>query len=337
MIETPDKPRTRTGAAASAPPDPSTRVMLPAPPPDVASRYEHACAECGLPLHEDQIACLNCGAMVEEPDGSVGVRRAALGSVTALMVLGSAVGAAIAGLPHGKDVPKPATAQVFGGQKSIPPATAGTNGTAVKPVKPLPGADTGKAPPPIAPLKPGKPKANKPNRKPASGSKGGSSPSGSSNNSSSNNNTGSKNNNNGGNNKPPKPALTLFTKGEQPQDAGVFGSSTGGGSNSTDVMDNQVSTGWVSTGAGSGVWVKSNGAQHGNVGVVSKTGGYTGTVYSTNADTPPTDLGGWTQETAATNADKKQKFHVQQNQDATYFLLLVSAKGVSINEIQLLP
>jgi uncharacterized membrane protein len=67
------------------------------PPPDPTSRYVHACRDCGLPLHEDQAACLNCGAMVEHPDGGAGIRRAALGSVTALLVLGMAVGAAAGG------------------------------------------------------------------------------------------------------------------------------------------------------------------------------------------------------------------------------------------------
>src|SRR5919198_3615696 len=143
-IETPIKPASG-GPHSAPPPDPKTRVIF--PPPDAESRYEHACPECGLPVHEDQAACLSCGAMIEQPDGGAGVRRAALGSVTALLVLGGAVGAAVAGLPHGKRVPKAQTAQVFG-PKSIPPATAGTNGTGVKPVTPLPGTATGKSPPP---------------------------------------------------------------------------------------------------------------------------------------------------------------------------------------------
>src|SRR5919202_895698 len=191
-IETPIKPASG-GPPSAPPPDPKTRVIF--PPPDAESRYEHACPECGLPVHEDQAACLSCGAMIEQPDGGAGVRRAALGSVTALLVLGGAVGAAVAGLPHGKRVPKAQTAQVFG-PKSIPPATAGTNGSGggLKPVTPLPGTSTGKSPPPIAPVAPHKAKTPKANRKPASGNAGKST--GSGNTSSGNNNNTSNNNNN---------------------------------------------------------------------------------------------------------------------------------------------
>src|SRR5205809_345617 len=143
MIETPVKP---------PPPDPRTRVMD--PPPDTSARHDRACRHCGSPLLEDQAACLVCGAMVEDGGARIGVRRAALGSVTALLVLGGAVCAAVAGLPHGKHVGKAPIAQVFG-KKKIPPATAepgsgsGSGSGAPGSTTPLPGAgaSSGAAPP----------------------------------------------------------------------------------------------------------------------------------------------------------------------------------------------
>ena len=121
MIESPVKPAPLSSRRASAPPpDPTTRALD--APPVAGLVHDRACAECGSPLHADQAACLSCGSMVEETEGRVGLRRAAFSSATALLVLGIAVGAAVAGLPNGKHIGNAPIAQVFG-TKAIPPAT----------------------------------------------------------------------------------------------------------------------------------------------------------------------------------------------------------------------
>src|SRR5438874_7560540 len=95
------------------------------PPPDPAARHQFACRECGSPVHGDQAAGLACGAMVESQDDRVGLRRVVAGSSAVLLLLGGAVGAAVAGLPDGKHVGKGPIAQVFGKKPvaPIPPAT----------------------------------------------------------------------------------------------------------------------------------------------------------------------------------------------------------------------
>src|SRR3954451_9103853 len=101
MIETPVKAPPPTGPPSAPPPDARTRVMD--LPPDPSGRHQHACTECGLPLHEDQASCLSCGAMVDQGSGYAGIRRAAVGSATALLVLGNGVGAAAAGGRDGQE------------------------------------------------------------------------------------------------------------------------------------------------------------------------------------------------------------------------------------------
>src|SRR3712207_7143892 len=67
--------------------------MIRRPPRSTLFPYTDAlpiCTECGSPLHEDQAACLSCGAMVDHGSGFAGIRRAAVGSATALLVLGTA-------------------------------------------------------------------------------------------------------------------------------------------------------------------------------------------------------------------------------------------------------
>src|SRR3954451_22832809 len=152
MIETPVKAPPPTGPPSAPPPDARTRVMD--LPPDPSGRHQHACTECGLPLHEDQAACLSCGAMVDQGSGYAGIRRAAVGSATALLVLGSAVGAAVAGLPHGKHVSKAPLAHVFTPKKAIPPATADSNTAPGGGTTDLSGGGSGSKPPAIAPETP---------------------------------------------------------------------------------------------------------------------------------------------------------------------------------------
>src|SRR5438876_12280385 len=123
MIESPVKPPPGGGPPVAPPPDPRTRVMD--PPPDRAARHGFACRQCGSPLHADQAACLACGAMVESEDERIGLRRVVAGSSAVLLLLGGAVGAAVAGLPNGKHVGKGPIAQVLGKKPvaPIPPAT----------------------------------------------------------------------------------------------------------------------------------------------------------------------------------------------------------------------
>src|SRR2546426_5188440 len=97
MIESPVKPPPLGGPLHAPPPDPRTRV--PDSAPDPAARHEFGCRYCGAPLHADQAACLSCGAMVETADDRIGLRRAVTGSAAILLLLGGAVGAAVAGLP----------------------------------------------------------------------------------------------------------------------------------------------------------------------------------------------------------------------------------------------
>src|SRR5436853_288659 len=150
MIESPVKPPPGGGPPVAPPPDPRTRVMDPAP--DRAARHGFACRQCGSPLHADQAACLACGAMVESEDERIGLRRVVAGSSAVLLLLGGAVGAAVAGLPNGKHVGKGPIAQVFGKKPAtIPPATAtlsprsGSKGVTT----PLPTSKTPSKPPPI--------------------------------------------------------------------------------------------------------------------------------------------------------------------------------------------
>src|SRR5947209_838060 len=150
MIESPVKPPPVGGHPVAPPPDPRTRV--PDSAPDPAARHEFACRYCGAPLHADQAACLSCGAMVETADDRIGLRRAVTGSAAILLLLGGAVGAAVAGLPNGKHVGKGPIAQVFGKKPAtIPPATitpsprSGSKGVTT----PLPTSKTPSKPPPI--------------------------------------------------------------------------------------------------------------------------------------------------------------------------------------------
>src|SRR5437763_16753471 len=153
MIESPVKPPPVGRHPVAPPPDPRTRV--PDLAPDPAARHEFACRYCGAPLHADQAACLSCGAMVETADDRIGLRRAVTGSAAILLLLGGAVGAAVAGLPNGKHVGKGPIAQVFGKKPAapIPPATvtpAPRSGGGLGKSTPLAGSSkTPTKPPPI--------------------------------------------------------------------------------------------------------------------------------------------------------------------------------------------
>src|SRR5947199_7936232 len=129
MIETPVKAPPRTRGPAAPAPDPRLRVSdplrrVPGPPPERTALHDRGCAECGAPIHPDQAACLHCGTMVEDRAARTGRRQAVMGSAVALLLLGGTVGAAIAGLPHGKRVPKKSPLAAVP-KNPIPPAIAG--------------------------------------------------------------------------------------------------------------------------------------------------------------------------------------------------------------------
>jgi hypothetical protein len=331
MIETPLKPPPAGGPPAAPPPDPRTRAME--PPPDPTSRYEFACRECGAPLHADQAACLTCGAMVEDGDGGIGLRRAVTGSAGALLLLGVAVGAAIAGLPSGKHVGKNPP-QVFALKpRTLPPATiTPTPGGGSGSTTPLTGSTSPKKPPPIhSTAKPHKTSTTR-----GSGSSSGSSNKGSS--PSASKSSGQKPSH-GGKPKPkPKPALTLFTSGEQPAGAGLL---TNGVKADPDnvvyTYDNDVSTAWRGK-KNAGVWVQPQNSGYKAVGLVSKTPGYAVSLYYTSQSGPPPDIPSWTFVQATNTAGKKERIDLSgPAKNASYYLIVLDGGPAKINEIQLIP
>ncbi|MEA2349062.1 MAG: hypothetical protein QOG86_3 [Thermoleophilaceae bacterium] len=314
------------------------------PPPDPGGRHVHACRACGSPIHEDQAACLSCGAMVERGDSRAGIRRAALGSATALLVLGGAVGAAVAGLPHGKHVPKAAIAHVFG-KKAPPPATADPNATANGDTT-LPGAGTGTATPPA--IHPSSPHNTK---TPSSPSTGSSSPSGSSSGSggSPSGGTPSKKHHAKQQKKDPPPkepkhsGPTLFSGGVAPADAGVFDSSGAhqGAGKSYNTIDSDRDSAWTTGHDGTGIYVTPNSGQTKALGIVSETDGYDASIYFSRASNPPANLADWRPAGGVTNAGAKEKVALSGDaRKGKYFLVRVTGfpvgkTRVSLNEIQL--
>ena len=342
MIETPVKPP--GGPPPAPPPDPLTRVMD--PPPDPGGRHAHACTSCGSPIHEDQAACLACGAMVEQGDGRSGIRRAALGSATALLVLGSAMGAAVAGLPHGKKVPKPAVAGVFGKQ-APPAATADPNATADGDTA-LPGAGDGTATPPA--IHPSTPKRSRTPKLPSTTP----SPGGGSNSSGGSSSGGSKDSDkkkkaHKKKDPPPKePTHTgpsLFTTGIAPASAGVFDSSGPhpGAGKSDNTIDSDQDTAWTTGHAGTGIYVSLDVAGSTKaLGLVSQTPGYDASVYFSKVSDPPSSLSGWTQAAGVSNAGQKEKVALSGDaRKAKHYLIRITGfpagkTRVSLNEIQLI-
>ncbi|MFL5779914.1 MAG: hypothetical protein ACJ760_01235 [Thermoleophilaceae bacterium] len=340
MIETPVKAPPPSGPPSAPPPDARTRVMD--LPPDPSGRHQHACSECGLPLHEDQAACLSCGAMVDQGSGYAGIRRAAVGSATALLVLGSAVGAAVAGLPHGKHVSKAPLAHVFTPKKAIPPATADSNtapgGTGTTD---LPGAGTGSKPPAIAPETPhgtdssGLPSTPAPIGGGGGGDTGATSP-GSGGSQASPNTEGAKKSHKPQkepSKKPHKPAgPTLDPLGEQPAEASVFttdGPSSASGADAT--IDNDAKTTWSTKKSDRGIMVTPNPGTYKAIRVVTETPGWSLEIYYSNADSP-SSRDDWTFK-SSTNAERSEKFSVP---DAKHYWVLVAdpAGTARINEIQ---
>jgi hypothetical protein len=338
MIETPTKAPPPSGPPSAPPPDARTRVTD--PPPDPGGRHAHACTECGMPLHADQAACLSCGAMVEQGGGYAGIRRAAMGSATALLVLGSAVGAAVAGLPHGKDVPKKeAQAQVFSPNKAIPPATAdAAPGTGADGATDLPGADTGSKPPAIAPEKPhGSDSSSLPDVPSSTGGSGGTSSGGSSGGAASSNGndaTDDKPKHEEPSTKPDKPAgPQVYATGEQPASATVFTTSGPSGASGADyTIDGNAKTRWTSKSKDRGILVTPNPGNYKSIGVITETPGWSLEIYYSNKSSPQS-MDDWTFKTS-TNAERRNKLDVD---DAKHYLVLVADTGgktVRVHEIQ---
>lgn len=343
MIETPVRAH-RPGGPPSAPP-PNPRARVTEPPPDPDARHLYACRSCDAPLHEDQAACLACGAMVEKGDGRAGIRRAALGSVTALLVLGGAMGAAVAGLPHGKKVPKPAVAGVFG--KKAPPAATAEPGATADGDTPLPGAGDGTATPPAidsstpkTPRTPTTPSTSSATPSGSASSGSGGSPSGGSNDKKKSEKKKKKD-------PPPKEPKhsgpPLFTNGVAPAEAGLFSGSgaqpSGGKSGNT--IDSDRDSAWTTGHAGAGVYVAPLSGTTKGLGLVSETADYDASIYFAKGDEPPSDLGGWTPAGSISNADARHKFSLSGNaRKGDYFLVRITGfppneTRVSLNEIQL--
>lgn len=346
MIETPVKAPPPSGPPSAPPPDVRTRVMD--PPPDPGSRYQHACAACGLPLHEDQAACLSCGAMVEQGSGFAGIRRAAVGSATALLVLGSAVGAAVAGLPHGKHVGKPTVAAAIQPKKPIPPATAdATPAPGSDSTTDLPSAGTGSKPPAIAPETPhGTPSSGVPTV-PSPGSSGGTSTGNTG--GSTAGDSGSDGDTNSGDtgddkdkggkdkdNKPPKDTgPKLYTTGEQPVAATVFKSSGASNASGADrTFDQDSKTAWTTKSADRGIMIAPGSGDYKAIGIVTATPGWSVKIWYSDAEEPGgIDSGDWHQVKQETT-ESQTKIDVK---DAERYLIWVQdtdGKPVSINEIQ---
>ncbi|MEA2375455.1 MAG: eukaryotic-like serine/threonine-protein kinase [Thermoleophilaceae bacterium] len=346
-IETPVKPHSATTPAP--PPDPSLRQAIPAPPPDVATRHERACAHCGSPLHPDQLACLVCGRMADDAGGRVSWRTWGLASATTLLLVGGTVGAAIAGLPHGKHVKKPLLSAV-GPKKAIPPATAGTTSPGTSATTPLPGVGTATTPPALH-----TPKVHSSSPAPShsSGSTSGSGSSGSSG-SSGNSSSNTKPKKKKHKSTTPGASSQLFAAGVAPEDGQLFDPSGDQQDHPGDVIntyDNDSSTAW-STQAynnglgkdGVGIWVKApSDSSFKGVGILDRTAGFDVEVRYANGSSPPEQLSGWTLAAKKTGASSRQQVGLPKGdaRKADYYLVWITKlpagkKRVVLSEIQLL-
>jgi hypothetical protein len=281
--------------------------------------------------------------MVEQGGGNAGIRRAAVGSVTALLVLGSAVGAAVAGLPHGKHVEKKiARAPVFGPKKAIPPATGESgSGPGLGSTAKLPGAGTGSKPPAIAPETPhGSDSTSLPDVGSSGGSGGGGSSSGGSSPPSNSGDTteGKPKDKNEPSTEPHgSPRPTLFADGEYPVSATVFNLSGPSGASGADhTIDSHAKTAWTTKAGDRGIMVTPNPGSYDSIAIITETAGWSLTVYRSNVDSPG-GLGGsdWKQDRIKVPVGRENKLSVH---DAKHYLVWVDDLGgkkqIRINEIQ---
>ena len=343
MLETPVKPAVpQSEPWPAAPPDPTTRVVeAPPEPPFLAER---SCHVCGFPLDADQAACLVCGSMVEDRDERVGLRRAALSSASALLLVGLAVGAAVAGLPHGKHVPKPPVPSLLGqAPRSIPPATSTTlpsgpskSGGPPK-LEPLPGQTaSAKPPPPIETSHPS----------PAAGNNATASTSGGSSSNTGNGGTSSNSNNNGNGGQhhhhhtgPKIPDLYVAT----PVAAAYNWPIESHLVSALKTID-QEKTVWTSPAGKTnvGVFVHGENGPYTGIGVISGTPGYGLEVSYSKGTVRPTSSSDWkTVKTINTAVAKQRVSLTGAAQNAAYYLIRITRlpKGkasVTLAEIQLL-
>ena len=343
-IETPVKPRS---PLAAPPPDPAQRQAVPAPPPDVATRHDRACSHCGSPLHEDQLSCLVCGRMAENAGGRVSWRTWGMASATTLLLVGGTVGAAIAGLPHGKHVKKP-IASALAPKKAIPPATAGTTSSpGTTATTPLPGSSGATTPPALHTPKTHTAKPSHTTPTPStSGSGGGGS---------SSNNSSPKTKKKPKKHKSTTPGASsqLFASGVAPEDGQLFDPSGDGKDHPGDVIntyDNDSSTAW-STRAynnglgkdGVGIWVKApSGSSLKGIGILDRTAGFDVEIRWANGS-PPQQLNGWTLARKQSGASSRQQISLPKGdaRKADYYLVWITKlaagqKRVTLSEIQLL-
>jgi hypothetical protein len=349
MIETPADPKPRTIPAP--PPDPTQRQVLPAAPPDASALHDRACRHCASPLHGDQLACLVCGRMADDAVGLASRRKWGLTSVAVLLLVGGAVGAAVAGLPHGKNVKKPSPiAKALAPKKPIPPATD----PSTAPTTPLPGSgDTPKPPKIHTPKSRSTPLPSPSGGSPSSGSPGTTSGS-----------PAPPRGGNGGGAKPEQkkhaPATTpgassqLFADGVAPEDGQLFDPNGDGRDNPADVVntyDNHSDTAWRSgqypNGFGKpgvGIWVKApSSSTTRGIGILTRTAGFDASVYYSNASAPPAQLNdGWTLAAERDGVATRRRVALKgAARNAKYDLLWITKlpKGkqrVALSEIQLL-
>ena len=332
MIETPVKAPPPSGPPDAPPPDARARVMD--PPPDPGGRHEFSCVSCGAPLHGDQAACLSCGAMVDQDAGGVGIRRAALGSVTALLVLSGAMGAAVAGLPHGKKVAKPKDGQAIG-KNPLPPATQeadpGDDTTS------LPGADSPSDPPALDSPKPpnadGVPSTADTGGSPGTSGGGGGGTPADDTDDGDDDTGGDKKQENPGNKEPSwvKSGASPRTEGATVWDGGQSASTNAlyraiDGDRSTAFQMNRIPLGIVLSDEG---FIKS-------VGLISRDSDYFVEVYTSNADEPPGELADWDRSDRSNHANAIQELTLESDaRDAKHLLILFNTT-VSLSEIKLI-
>lgn len=346
MIEAPIKAPPPTGQPVEPP------VFIPpvpdAPPPEWQALHDRVCEHCLAPIHPDQAACLSCGKIVED-GGGVTWRRGALASIAALLLVGGAVGAAVAGLPHGKKVPKVASKRPTGqpfGQRTLPPATASPTPSTKPPTAKLP--KTPKAPPAIhsGPSTPAPSGGTGSSPSPSSGSRGGSSPR--------HHSTPKKKHKHTA---PGASSDGLFTTGVSPSDGNLFDPEGNGKDDHPDdvinTYDSEASTAWrtkiYQTGdrtldkTGVGVEVRAGTPGFKALGILTRTPGFKATVYYSMDDTPPAALAGWKQATDSTRISKRQRVGLKKGEarKATWYLVWITLlpshkKFAAISEIQLL-
>jgi hypothetical protein len=352
MIESPIQAPPPSGS----PVEPPTFIppVPDAPPPDLGALHDDVCEHCLAPIHADQAACLSCGKIVERDGGGMTWRRGAAASVAALLLIGGAVGAAVAGLPHGKKVPKVASAkkptgQAFG-QKPIPPATATP---APSDTAPLPSTKSPKTPPAIAGGTPG-PSAPSGGGSPTPGPRTTPGGGGSHTRTTPHHKTTKHRKKHTA---PGASSAGLFTTGVSPIDGELFDPSASNDDHPDQVIntyDSDADTAWstktYTTGDGTldkpgvGVRVEVGTRGYKALGIVTRTPGFRAQIYYTDSESPPSTLGDWKPASTRRSIGPKQRIALQGDaRKGKWYLVWITSvpKGkaksrAKISEIQLL-